>query len=320
MRVNGCVSAVLAGFAAVAIAQAPQQNLLTIKMPVEGTSSAMSAPSQRSAVVGRDRKLRIWDIADGRLLRTIALSTAEVDVTAISDDGRWIFIGDHAGTATVWNAQTGAAQLRRRLLHYASSVAYTQDGKFIAIAPMGEPIQVFDLTSAKKLYQTGPVVGGTVALAFSRDGAKLATADADTAVRVYDARSGKQISENRDFHLEPLAVDFSSDGRQVVAGGGDKVLAVIDAATGKLVRSLPRTDEPASSLKISPDGTLVAVILMKAENMMQPAPVVQWEIATGKEKSSWMPLALALSIGWMRDGRLISASGEPGVVHFWRVP
>ena len=91
---------------------------------------------------------------------------------------------------------------------------------------------------------------------------------------------------------------------------------------GKLIRRLQKTDEPVSfsSLKVSPDGSLVAAILMKAENMTQPAPVVMWEVSSGQKKSQWMPTTLALGMDWTRDGRLISAGADSDSLHIWRVP
>jgi WD40 repeat protein len=322
MRPSRFALVLFAGFATATMAQTHQGSPDVIRLPAPVTSVALSATSNRAAVVSRDKKLTLWDLADGRLLRTIALATADIDVTAISNDGRWIFTGDHSGNAFIWDANTGQAQLQMRLPHYLGAACFSHDGKFIAIAPRGDPVQVFDVAATRMLYQTNAVAGGTAALAFSRDGTSIATADADTAVRVYDARTGKLVAENRDFLLEALALDFNSDGRQVVAGGGDKILTFIDAASGKLIRRLQKTDEPVSfsSLKVSPDGSLVAAILMKAENMTQPAPVVMWEVSSGQKKSQWMPTTLALGMDWTRDGRLISAGADSDSLHIWRVP
>jgi WD40 repeat protein len=322
MRVCGIFLSLFAGpiFAIATMAQAPQAGPDVIRLGAPVTSIALSGNSRRVAVVSRDNKLTLWDLSDGRLLRTIPLATAEIDITALSDDGRWIFAGDHSGNALVWDANTGEAKLQLQLPHYPSAACFSRDGKIIAIAPMGEPVQVFDMAAAKMLFQTHAVTGGSEALALSRDGKSLATADADTAVRVYDARSGKLSAENHDFLLEPLAVEFSPDGRQVIAGGGDKFLIFIDAASGKTIRRLEKTDEPYSSLKVSSDGAFVAAILMKAENMTQPAPLVKWEVSSGQKKSQWTPRVLALGMDWTPDGRLISAGAEGDSLQIWRVP
>lgn len=320
IRILACVS--LAGFAAVSMAQRPQGNLEIIKLQSRVTSVAISAASNRAVAVTQDRKLTLWDIANGRLLQTIPLATAEIDVTAISDDGRSIFTGDHSGNYVVWEASTGKAQLQLRLPHYASAAAFSHDSYWIAIAPMGDPVQILDLTTSRRLYQTPLVAGGITALAFSRDGSSLATADADTAIRIYETRTGKLVAENRDFLLEPLAVDFTPDGRQVIAGGADKVIAFIDAATGKVIRRLQKMDEPVSpaGLKVSPDGSFFAALLMKAEDMNEPAPILVWNASSGHEESRWMPPSLALYLDWTRDGRLISVGPDSDSLRVFRVP
>jgi WD40 repeat protein len=314
--------ALFAGFAVSAMAQPHPGSPQMIRAQAPVTAVALSAISNRAVIVSRDKKLTLWDLEGSRLLETIALTTADIDVAAISDDGRWIFTGDHSGNMYVWDAGTGRAQVQVRMHHYPGAVSFSHDSKFIAIAPMGDPVQVFDVAASKLLYETKAVTGGTAALAFSRDGGSIATADADTAVRVYDAHSGKLVAENRDFLLEPLAVDFTADGRQVVAGGGDKILMFIDAGSGKLIRRLPKTEEPVafSCLKVSPDGSVVAVIFMKAENMTQAAPVVMWEVSSGKRKSQWLPDKLALWMDWTRDGRLISVGFDADSMVVWRVP
>jgi WD40 repeat protein len=235
---------VLAGVLAIAAAQTPQPNAETIRLPLpaQAASVALSARANRAAVVCRDGKLRVWDLAEARLLRVIALTSGNIDYTAISSEGRWIFTGDHSGNVVVWDSETGQAQLQLRSPHYPSTAAFSRDGKWLAMAPMGDPVQVFDVHAGRKLYETKAITGGTAAIAFSRDNSLIVTADADTAVRVYDARTGKLLAENRDFLLEPLAVDFTSDGKQVIAAGDAKKDGADTAGTA--ARWLPGSDAP----------------------------------------------------------------------------
>jgi WD40 repeat protein len=219
----------------------------------------------------------------------------------------------------VWDSETGQAQLQLRLPHYPSTAAFSRDGKSLAVAPTGEPVEVLAMPGGRRLYQTKAVTGGTAAIAFSRDGSLMATADADTVVRVYDAHTGKLLAENRDFLLEPLAVDFTSDGKQVIAAGADKVLAFIDAAGGKLIRRLPKTAEPVAYLEVSPDGAFVATVFMKADNLALPAPVAVWDVLSGQKQQEWLPPKVALGAGWTRDGHLIFADATPDSLEVWRI-
>jgi WD40 repeat protein len=316
-----CVSmALLCGLAVAAMAQAPSGAPLMIKLPARVTSVALSANSNVAAIASADKNLTVWDLSNGKLLSAIPLRE-EVDSMAISADGRWICSGDHSGNATIWDVGSRKAHLEMKLAHYLSGAAFSYDGKLLAIAPASDPLQVFDLADSRKLFETGMVVGGTESLAFSRDGAALATADADTAVRIYDAHTGKLLAENRDFLLEPLGIDFTSDGKQVIALGGDKILTFIDVGSGKTMRRLPKIEQPVffSGLKVSRDGALFATVLMKAENMEQPAPIAIWNVASGAKKTEWMPPTLAFGADWAANGQLIAFGGSGDSVQFWRI-
>ena len=70
---------VLAGALAIAAAQTPQPNAETTRLPLpaQAASVALSASANRAAVVCHDGKLRVWDLAEARLLRVIALTKGE---------------------------------------------------------------------------------------------------------------------------------------------------------------------------------------------------------------------------------------------------
>lgn len=316
-RVRGLLLAgVLATLIAPTAGRAAETTI--VPTPSQVMSASVAAAVQRVAAICRDGKLRIWDIGAGRLLQTLEPGGASIDLLVLSPDGRWVFTGDHSGNAVVWDSGTGKAKLEERLEHYPSAAAFSLDGKLLAIAPAGDPLQVFNVVEGRKLYTTGKVTGGTTALAFSRNGTAIGAADADTGVRVYDAQTGKLVAENHDFLLEPLAIDFTADGKQVMAAGADKMLVMIDAARGKLVRRSEKMSEPVFYLATSPDGTSVALVFMKADNLSQPAPVEVWEVASGKKKSERLPPALALAGGWTRDGHLIAVTAGPDAMTIWQ--
>jgi len=317
----GFVWILVAGISFAAATQTPDTISQTIKLPSSATSGALSSNADRAAIVGADKKIRVWNLADGRLVHTIDLSTADIDYIAISPGGRWIVTSDPAGNVVVWDADTSKSQIQLQFVHAPSAAAFSNDGKILAIAPASEPIQIFDIASGRKLCETGAVTGGTISIAFARNGALIAAADTDTAVRISDARTCKLVAENRDFLLEPLAIDFTADGAQVIAAGADKVIAFIDATNGKLIRKLPKIDQPISwsSLRVSPDGKHFATVSMTAENLSRPRPVAVWDLASGEKKSEWMPPTIARSIGWTHDGHLISAGGEADSLFIWRI-
>jgi WD40 repeat protein len=297
---------------------ATKPNAVWLSSPASIGTLALAAAPKRVVAACSDSQLRIWDFGDGSLKQTIRLTNPHIDVLAISPDAHWIFTGDHAGSATVWDAETGSVHLRVQLPHYPGTAIFSRDSKLLAIAIMGGPTQIFDLTTAGKLSEANPAMG-TAAIAFSRDGSLFADADADTAVRIYETRTGKLIVENHDFVLEPMAIDFTPDGKQVIAAGADQMLAYIDAATGKLIRNSKKLQHPVIYLETSPNGESLAAVLMKAENMTQPAPIAVWALPSGAERSQWMPPDLAYAANWTPDGHLIAASLAGNRIAIWQI-
>jgi hypothetical protein len=73
------------------------------------------------------------------------------------------------------------------------------------------------------------------------------------------------------------------------------------------------------SLHVSPDGGLVAALLMHANNMLMPAPVVISERASGRKVQEWLRASRALGGAWTNDGRLLVATATGKALHIWRV-
>lgn len=293
--------------------------IATLASPSPAGSFLIAKTGKIAAAVCRDQKLRVWALPDGRITRTIDVAKREMDALTISDAGDWIAAGDHNGTYTVWNVSSGGVQMQLKLPYYPFAMTFSSDGKRLAIAPAGEPVQIYDVASGKKLFELQRTVGGTAGIAFSRDGGRIATADADTVVRIYDGRNGELLARHTDFLLEPLAASFSADGKQLLAAGADKLIAVLDAKTGAVVRKSDKLVDPVAYLEVSPDGSHTVAGLMHADNLTMPGLVLISETASGRQVQEWMPGSRVLGGAWTSDGRLLVATGSEKGVEVWRV-
>jgi dipeptidyl aminopeptidase/acylaminoacyl peptidase len=307
-----------AGLMLVYSLRAQPSQLATLATPVRATSFVLAKTGRLAGAVCEDGKLLLWTLPEGRMLRTIDLGR-NIDIVAMSEDGGWIAAGDHGGSYTVWDTSTGARQMHVQMPFYPFALAFSPDGKRLAIAPVGEPVEIYDPASGQKLFELPRTTGGSAAVSFSRDGGRIATADTDTVVRIYDARNGEMLARNAEFLLVPLTAAFTPDGKQLVTAGGDKVIALLDAATGNVIRKSTKAADPVLYMHVSPDGALVAAMLMHADNMLMAAPLVISETASGREVQEWLPPSLALGGGWTKDGRLLVATATEKALHIWRV-
>jgi len=266
-----------------------------------------------------DGKLRVLALPEGRELRSIDLADRKAIALDLSPDGKTVALGDWAGEVSVWSTETGQLQFTHRLPKYPGVLVYSPDGRRLATAPQGDPVQILDAATGTVLTTLGSPVGGTLTVAFSRDGKLVVTGDGDTVVRIHDAATGKQIAENREFLLVPLAVAFAADGASAVAASGDRFVTFIDTKTGKTLRKLDRTAQPVSALDVSPDGKSIAATFMKSEDMTQPDHIVVRSIDTWQPLIDWLPSAMPVGAGWTHDGRALVALATDNGVRLWRL-
>jgi hypothetical protein len=292
--------------------------IAVLKTPSPVGWFAMAKSQPVAATLSQDHKLRILSFPEGVERHAIDLTGRDVDVFALSADGRTVAIGDHKGRVSVWATDTGQSRFEVQLTRYPGLAVFSHDGAMLAITSQGDPVQLLDVATGRPRAVLGHPIAGTNVLAFSRDDRLVATGDGDAAIRVYAAQTGRRVSENREFLMTPLAIDFAADA-SVIAGGGDRVLLFIDAATGKTTRRMERTEQPAAFVEVSPDGLSITTAFMKAENMTLPDHVFILETKSGQRLMDWVPPNMPVGAGWTGDGRMLAAFASPDALHLWRL-
>ena len=120
-----------------------------------------------------DCTIRIWDVATGRLERTLP-GEVMVNAVAVTPDGRWIVSGGQDGKVGVWDFATGH---RERVLEGHTSrvavVAATPDSRWIVSGSEDRTLRVWDLASGKLLHVLEGHVGEIVQAAITPDGRRL---------------------------------------------------------------------------------------------------------------------------------------------------
>ncbi|MCE9530830.1 MAG: protein kinase, partial [Planctomycetes bacterium] len=131
-----------------------------------------------------DGTLKVWDPAEGKLLKTIEATDAEVRCVAVSKDQRWLAAGIRYGQIKIWDMTTWKEHL--------SFKGHESDVWSIAFTP--------DSTT---------LVSGNGD--WNRPG----------HIKMWDVKSGKMF-DSLQHTGEVLSLSVSSDGKYITAGGGDK--------------------------------------------------------------------------------------------------
>jgi WD40 repeat protein len=204
-------------------------------MHVAGINQIAVDDNCRLAATGSDDKtVRLWSLADGRLLRTLrppigSGPNGKVFAVALSPDAGLVAAGGYDAHAErsesggVYLFDTASGAMTARLGNFGGLVAhlaFSPDGHFLAVLPGGGGLRVLDVKSGSEVASDADYAGDAQGIAFAPDG-RLFTSAADGFLRGYD----------RDFKLVhkvaagtgkmPAGVAVDASGERLAVGMGD---------------------------------------------------------------------------------------------------
>jgi WD40 repeat protein len=295
----------------------------TISLPA-GVSivppAAVSSNGNFLAAICSDNVVYLWALPSGELVQSLDTKADPATALRISNDGRLLAIAATTRTIRVWHIVSWKVQQEFSVSFPVYLLSISPDNHLLA-AMSDYDVQVWDLTSPKRLATLHAAFGSSNALAFSPDSTMLASADGDTAIRVYDARSGILRSTASDFLVESLAVDFPPDGRSLFVGGADKTISVIDPLAGKIRNTFAKQSGLLRGLVASPDGKQIAAI-HNLPNRFEDASiniVLFWDIGTRAVRGKFDKPGVGILGGAFTKGRFLLAGSSGNEVSVWSV-
>lgn len=234
----GLASVVLLGTLGIARAEeVPTRPLLRIEtgMHTAAIWRIDADAAGRFLVTGsEDKTARVWDLATGKLLRTLRPPIGEgnegkIYAVAMSPDGElvaaagWTGYG-WEGTNSIYLFERRSGRLIRRLPgmpEVVKDLKISPDGSRLA-ATLGGPngLRVFDLPDGREVGKDASYDADGSGAAFATDG-RLATASFDGRIRLYDRDLRLIASASMEGGQRPYSLAFSPDGRRIAVGYED---------------------------------------------------------------------------------------------------
>ena len=157
-------------------------------------TSIAIAPEGRTALSGSDDgTLKLWDLANGKELRTLTGHSKEVTSVAIAPDGRTALSGSLDKTLKLWDLVSGK-ELRTFTGHSKEvlSVAIAPDGRTALSGSLDKTLKLWDLASGKELRTLTGHSGWVHGVAITADGRTALSGSHDKTLKLWDLASGKE--------------------------------------------------------------------------------------------------------------------------------
>jgi WD40 repeat protein len=184
--------------------------------------------------------LIVWDLAT-RTRRTYCRgSRYEVMHIAFSPDGAtFASCGRHH--AKIWDLRTGRLILTFRTDNRASGLAYSPDGRSLAVGSL-EPapsVYIWELDVGRGLLPLQGLTGEVAQVVFSPKGDRLAALSVNWELGIWDVATGNLLhllEVSPGFFADNAALAFSADSRKFAFSSGREA-SLWDVESGRLVRS-----------------------------------------------------------------------------------
>ena len=149
-------------------------------------SVAFSPDGQLLASGGKDKIIKLWDVATRRELRTLSGHRGWIRTIAFSPDGRWLASGSDDKTVRLWDVATGRElRVLTGHTHHVRDVAFNPDGRWLASGSEDKTVKLWDVATGREVRTLTGHTDMVNAVAFSPDGHLLASGSGDDTIKLW---------------------------------------------------------------------------------------------------------------------------------------
>ena len=271
-------------------------------------------------------ELKVWNVEDGKELKSLASLSFNLQCLAFSRDGTRIVAGggpfreDRFGWAGAWEIASGRqiAEIKD-MPDSVLGIAISPDGKLVATAGRDGAARLWETETGKLVTTLSGHQSALEWVDFSPDGEILASGSyADTA-KLWSVDDGVELATLPGHVGDVLTTRFSPDGKTLATGGAGGVVRLWDVATrqqtGVLEPDATRLDPRSAVLSIacSPDGKTLASAHEDKTVRLRDAQTGRVRRVLGDHEAE------VSCVAFSPDGKIVATASCDNTVRLWNV-
>lgn len=275
-------------------------------------SATFSPDGTTIASASSDKKIILWDVTNGRIIRTLKGHSANVNSVRFIANGNTILSASSDNTIKIWDAAIGK-EIQTLTGHLASvnAAVSSPDGTIIVSTSHDNTLKLWDAANGKEINTLTGHSGPVFSAAFSPDGTSIVSVSSDKTLKLWDMTNLKGIITLKGHSGNVLSATYSPDGTSIVSTSDDKTLKLWDVAKGKVIRTFKGHSGPIGSAAFSPGGDVIV-------SASYDGTLKLWDIASGTEiRTLKGHRSFVNSVAFSPDGSLIVSASHDGTLILW---
>ncbi|MEH2065771.1 MAG: protein kinase [Nostoc sp.] len=277
-------------------------------------SVAFSQDGRKLASCGKDKTVKLWDVATGREIRTFTDDSDRYDgfisVGFCFNTGNLLASG--WSKLKLWQVETG-----RQIHTFAgnSSMSVRDSGDPIALSPDGQIlasgsfrwIQLWEVRTGRAIKILRDHDYPVTSIAFSPDGLLLAGGGQDNIIRLWHIGTLKEIRIIYGHSHTVNSVSFSPDGKLLVSISSDGTIRLWQVATSREISTFNYPSDWVNSVMFSSDNQLLAI-------GSKGTTIKVWQVETGAEINTFTAPSQFNSFAFSSDRQFLAIASEDKTV------
>jgi WD40 repeat protein len=177
-----------------------------------------------------DGRIRAFNFDLKREMWSSEKTKQDINCLTFSRDGKYVAAAGWKDVV-VYEAPTGKPVCRMPAGQVPFSVAFSHNGRLLAVAGADTHSYVFEIPSGKLARDIDYQASGS-AIAFSPDDSVIVTARGDRSIRMTRVGTGTEVRRIADVGM---ALSMVVDGERIATGGKDHSVRIFEANTGRLI-------------------------------------------------------------------------------------